>query len=111
MPQFEMTVEPFDEGVNVEINGELDITCAYTFDSKLREVEEREPRTLLIDVRGLEFIDSAGMARILAAHRRARRAGRRLVLTRGSRSVQRVLSLAALDDVLEIVPEPNTLLT
>ena len=38
----------------------------------------------MIDLRELNFLDSCGLSRLLAARRRARRAGHRLVLVRGS---------------------------
>jgi anti-anti-sigma factor len=62
---------------------------------------------LILDLRGLDFVDSAGMSRILAARRRARRCGRRMVLVRGSRAVQRFLQLAALTEHFEYVTKPE----
>ena len=54
-----------------------------------------------------DFVDSAGMSRILAARRRARRAGRHLVLVRGSKAVQRFLQIAALTEHFEFVADPH----
>lgn len=106
MRRFAMSVEPHAGGVRVVLSGELDSTCAYTFDARLREVEERGPDFIVLDLRQLDFVDSAGVGRILAAHRRARQAERKLRLTRGSKTVQRVLAITALDQVLEFEPEP-----
>ena len=106
MRRFAMAVEPDAGGVRVALSGELDSICAYTFDARLREVEERDPEFILLDLHDLAFMDSAGVGRILAAHRRARQAGRPLRLTRGTKTVQRVLAITALDQVLEFVPEP-----
>ena len=106
MRRFAMAVEPEEEGVRVVLSGELDSVCAYTFDARLREVEERGPGFVLLDLSGLHFVDSAGVGRILAAHRRARLAERPLRLTRGTKTVQRVLAIAALDQFLEFEPEP-----
>jgi anti-sigma B factor antagonist len=104
MPRFDMLVEPDETGVRIVLSGELDLGCAYTFDARLREIEERLPGSILIDLDDLSFIDSAGVGRILAAHKRARTSGRPLKLTRGSKTVQRVLAIAALDQVLEFAP-------
>ena len=60
----------------------------------------------MIDLRKLNFLDSCGLSRLLAARRRARRAGHRLVLVRGPAAVQRLLQAAALDDVFELVTDP-----
>lgn len=106
MRRFAMAVEPQEDGVRVVLSGELDSVCAYTFDARLREVEERGPEFILLDLQELDFVDSAGVGRILAAHRRARLADRPLRLTRGSKTVQRVLAIAALDHVLQFEPEP-----
>lgn len=106
MRRFTMAVEPEEGGVRVALSGDLDSICAYTFDARLREVEERDPQFIVLDLRELSFVDSAGVGRILAAHRRARQAGRPLRLTRGSKTVQRVLAITALDQVLEFESEP-----
>jgi len=45
----------------------------------------------------------------VAAWRRARKAGHRLVLVRGSAAVQRLFALAAVDEHLEIVNDPSAL--
>jgi anti-anti-sigma factor len=102
-----MTAEPFAEGVQVTISGELDLVRAYTFDARMKEIEAEGPDLVVLDLRGLTFIDSAGIGRVVAAHLRARRARRRFVLVRGPRAVQRILSLTALDTVFEMVTEPE----
>jgi anti-sigma B factor antagonist len=104
--RFTMAIEPQAGGVRVVLSGELDSTCAYTFDAQMRTVEERRPDFIVLDLRGLDFVDSAGIGRILAAHRRARQAGRAFRLTRGTKTVQRVLAITALDQVREFEPEP-----
>ena len=50
----------------------------------------------MLDLRRLNFIDSAGLGRVLAVQRRASRAGRRLVVVRGCRAVERLFALSAL---------------
>ncbi|HET6506273.1 MAG TPA: STAS domain-containing protein [Baekduia sp.] len=108
MHGFELTVQHMGTGaVSVTLHGSLDLAYAYRFDDELRHAERDAPSCLVIDLRGLELIDSAGMSRILAARRRARRSGRRLVLVRGSYSVQRFLQLAALTEHFEFVGDPS----
>ena len=106
MHRFAMTVEPLGDGVRVVLDGDLDMLCAYTFDARMREVEGRDPEFILLDIRGLNFVDNAGLGRILAAHRRGRNCGRPIRMTRGSKTVQRVLAIAAIDQVIEFTPEP-----
>jgi RND superfamily putative drug exporter len=104
MPRLTVATEPQDDGIRIILTGELDLACAYTFDARLREIEDREPAFILLDIRDLTFVDSAGLGRILAAHKRGRQAGRKVMLTRGTNTVQRVLAIAAVDQILEFAP-------
>jgi anti-sigma B factor antagonist len=105
---FELTVQHMGTGaVAIRLRGALELAYAYRFDDELRHAEREASSCLVLDLRELDFVDSAGMSRILAARRRSRRAGRRLVLVRGSRAVQRFLQLAALTEHFEFVSDPE----
>jgi anti-sigma B factor antagonist len=106
MRGFGLTIEPLAGGaVRVALRGELDLEHAYTFDEELRSIEARRPPCVVLDLRGLTFLDSAGLARLLAARRRARREQRRLLLVRGGAGVQRLLALTAVAEHFETVSE------
>jgi anti-sigma B factor antagonist len=108
MHGFELTVQQMGTGaVSIRLRGALDLAYAYKFDDALRRAERDAGSCLVLDLRELDFVDSAGMSRILAARRRARRTGRRLVLVRGSNAVQRFLQFAALTEHFEYVAEPT----
>jgi anti-sigma B factor antagonist len=108
MHGFELTVQQMGTGaISVRLRGALDLACAYRFDDELRRAERDATSCLVLDLRDLDFVDSAGMSRILAARRRARRSGRRLVLVRGSKAVQRFLQFAALTEHFEYVTSPE----
>jgi anti-anti-sigma factor len=101
-----LTIEQIsDDAVRIALRGELDLEHAYTFDEELRAIEAREPSCILIDLRELRFLDSCGLARLLAARTRARRAGRRLLLVRGPAAVQRLLALTAVGETFEMVSD------
>jgi anti-sigma B factor antagonist len=106
MSGFGLTIEELGPGtVRIALRGELDLAHAYTFDEELRRVESRQPSTLVLDLRELTFLDSCGLARLLAARRRSRRLGHRLLLVRGSNAVQRLFALAAVDEAFEMISE------
>ena len=105
-----LSIEPLEnDSVKIVLRGELDFEHAYTFDEELRRVEALGPPCICLDLRGLTFLDSTGLARLVAARRRARKAGHRLVLVRGSAAVQRLFALTAIDEQFEIVNEPGAL--
>lgn len=106
MSGFGLTIEEYEPGaVKFALRGELDLAHAYAFDEELRTVEATRPSTVVIDLRELTFLDSCGLARLLAARRRARRLGHRLLLVRGSATVQRLFALAAVDEAFEMVSD------
>jgi anti-anti-sigma factor len=92
--------------VCVELGGELDICRAIELEAELRAVERRRPRSLVIDLRGLSFIDSSGLARLLAARRRALRGGWRLALVHGTGKIERLLELGGLEHAFDVIRDP-----
>lgn len=99
-----LTLERLPSGaVRIALRGELDLNHAYTFDEELRRIEEDRPPCIVLDLRELSFMDSCGIGRLVAARRRARRSGTRLVLVRGGRAVQHLLALTGLEESFEIV--------
>jgi anti-sigma B factor antagonist len=94
------------ETVCVALSGELDFSRAYTFDAEMLRLESSKPSSIVLDLRSLNFLDSAGLGRVLALQRRAKRDGRRLVVVRGCRAIERLFALTALDTRLEMVSDP-----
>jgi anti-anti-sigma factor len=111
MRGFAMKVEQHAPDVfRVGLGGELDLSKAYTLDEELRAVERHKPAAIVLDLRELRFMDSSGLARILAAQRRSQKGGWRLCVVRGCPTVQRILALAALDRALDLIDDPDDVL-
>jgi anti-anti-sigma factor len=111
VPPLQLTVQhPDFDTVQVTIEGSLDLARAYDFDDAIRRIERDAPGRVLIDLRPLEFLDATGLSRLVALRRRCRRAGRRLVLVRGSLAVQRLFAETALNEQFEVVHDPAELL-
>ncbi len=58
---------------------------------------------LVLDLDDVQFIDSAGLRVILAAHERKVKRGQRLALTPGSPQVQRLFSIAGVSGHLQTI--------
>ena len=108
MSPLEITTEESEGQTRVALAGELDIASTPEFEQGLARVEANAPEVLLLDLRKVEFIDSTGLRAVIAADERARSAGRRFVIIRGTPAVERVLSVTQLDQRLEIVDEPES---
>ncbi len=85
----------------LSLRGELDLTSALVFERELRAAEETGPRRIVIDLSGLEFMDSTGLRALLLARDRAQSDGHELALRRGPRQVQRVLELTKTAEAFE----------
>ena len=85
----------------VHAAGELDIATVPQL-VQILLVSQLQARVVVLDLRELEFVDSSGVHAIMNASIRARRLGGRLVLLHAPPNVDRMLTLAACSDVLEI---------
>jgi anti-sigma B factor antagonist len=88
----------------ISLIGELDMANATTLSAELERAEGEDPRTITIDMRKLEFIDSTGIAVLVAAHRRLNVGGERIRLVRSEAiGVRRVMEVTGLDRALPFV--------
>jgi anti-sigma B factor antagonist len=107
MAQLDLSTEQRQGGAVVRLAGELDLSQADNLSQELERAEEDEPDILVVDLREVSFMDSTGLRLLLAALRRAEPAGRRLVLVRGQEQVRELFRVARLNDVFELVDDPE----
>lgn len=88
--------------------GELDLATAPQLTTVLRRAQ-REASLTVLDLRGTEFIDTAGIHAIVDASIAARRAGRRLLVVPAPEDVHRVFDLAGVSDDLDLIDFPAVL--
>ena len=73
--------------------GELDLATSRVLERKLQMTEGVHSERLVLDLSGLQFLDSAGLHTLVRAREHWSRGGRRLSLLRGPRAVQRVFDI------------------
>ena len=78
------------------------MTTGDRLEREILAAEEREPATLVLDLTGVEFLDSTGLQIVLDADIRAREAQRRVVVAAGEGEAARVLALAQVADRLTV---------
>lgn len=106
MALLDLTTEADGTTVRLALDGELDISSAGDVERELARIERDCPPMLVLDLRGLDFMDSTGLRVIVAADARAREQSRRLVVVRGPDAVQRIFRMTRLDERFEMVDEP-----
>jgi anti-anti-sigma factor len=105
--EFAMSVDDRDGRAYVTLRGELDIATAPELEQLVNERLD-SGREVVVDLRGLEFMDSSGIRVLVAGHTRAGRAGTRLVVVRapGSSPVAKIVEVSGLDGELHLVDDP-----
>jgi anti-sigma B factor antagonist len=88
------------DGAVLWLSGELDLASAPQLKEAIHRVELDDQQRLLLDLSELEFMDSTGLAVVVAARDRADAGGGRLVLRRPTPQVERLLALVGLRDQL-----------
>ena len=107
---FETTLSGAGDAV-IALTGELDLSGAPALDEEIARLAAAEGvRRVIVDLRGLVFLDSTGLRLVALAERRLAGAGRNLVLVRGVRTVQRVFELTRMDERLTFVDSPEAAL-
>jgi anti-anti-sigma factor len=95
----------------VALRGELDLLTV----SKVAEVlDGLEPRAdglrhVVLDLRGLTFMDVMGLNELIKQNESARSNRHNLAVVRGTAAIQRVLELTGVDEMLVLVDDPDDL--
>ncbi len=108
------TVEPFaidvderDDRIVVTPRGELDMASAPELEQAVMP-RLSEGAWIVLDLRSLEFIDSSGLRVVVGVHRAAEEQGGRFTCVRGQpgSTVHRIVEIAGIDGVIEMVDDP-----
>lgn len=86
------------DSIILSLTGELDLGSAPKLESELMSVESTYPREFVIDLDGVQFIDSTGLRVLLGATRRAHAAAHELHLRRAHGQVVRLFEIAGVLD-------------
>jgi anti-anti-sigma factor len=115
-----MSVEerPFDVcrqrrhgGVVVVATGEIDLWSAPEVKAALT-ADGAGDTGVVLDLRGVTFMDSSGLGLIVECNQRARKHGHRFAIAVGGASdVHRILEMSGLTKVLEFVDDPDAFLS
>jgi anti-sigma B factor antagonist len=105
--EFAISTAEVDGRAHVTLRGELDLATAPELE-QLLNVRIDDSQDVVVDLRGLEFMDSSGIRVLVAAHARAGRAGTQLFVVRPepASAVAKIVEVAGLDRELNILDDP-----
>ena len=94
-----LQITPTSDGL--ELTGEIDAHTAPQLGDHLDPLPG-DGGPVVLDVHGIEFIDSSGLRVLVEAHQRAASSGRGLVIHRPSVAVKRLLEISGLSEHLTV---------
>jgi anti-sigma B factor antagonist len=106
---FAVSVSERASVATMEVLGEFDLACRDRFDFHLGFVLSGDPDHVVIDLRGLAFIDSSGIQLLLNADAASRQDGFRLWIVAGEGQVKQTLEICGATELLPLCEEPPAL--
>ncbi|MFC6076047.1 STAS domain-containing protein [Microbispora bryophytorum] len=103
-----VSLQPHTSGPHLlVVAGDLDHHTTPRLRAALEEVKFGPDADLVIDLSGLTFCDSTGIATLVAAHQRAADAGAALFLAGLDADIARVFQIMGLDQLLSFYDSPE----
>ncbi|HEX7303454.1 STAS domain-containing protein [Lentzea sp.] len=88
----------------VVVRGEIDLSNEDVFTKCIDAQLDAGPAVLFLDLRGVDYIGSAGLRVLVCSDERAREAGNRFVVIADHSAVLRPLEVSELRQVLDVQP-------
>lgn len=94
----------YEDGIAVVVvSGEVDLATVPAFEAAIAEALEHKPQALIVDLSGVDFLASAGLQSLVAAHGSVSKAAEFAVVADGP-ATSRPIELTGLDQVLALHP-------
>jgi anti-sigma B factor antagonist len=104
-PNFDLSEEALDEKtVQLRVRGEIHASTAPEFSERLNDAIATGKTGVILDLTGVEFIDSTGLSVLLNGLRRVTRARGTMILACANPTVLRLFEITKLDSTFEILP-------
>jgi anti-sigma B factor antagonist len=95
----------------VQVSGEIDVYTAPRLRQRLIELVDDGARHLVIDLGGVEFLDSTGLGVLVGGLKRMRAQDGTLVLVCAQERILKIFRITGLDRVFTIVPTVDEAVT
>lgn len=106
----EVKVEQRDNAVLISPVGEVDLHRSPTLREQLKLAAQQRPRLLIVDLSGVPYMDSSGVATLVEAMQITRKQATDLVLCCMQDKVRSIFEIARLDSVFRIAPDVDSAL-
>ena len=106
VPHFELAEQSADRGSHViTVRGEIHVSTAPQFSKRLTNAIESGKHAIVLDLCGLEFIDSTGLSVLLNGLRLVRQKHGRMAIACANPTVLRLFQITSLMETFDIFPD------
>jgi anti-sigma B factor antagonist len=95
----------------VDAAGEIDLNVSADFQQQLLALLDKRPQRIIINLAGVDYMDSSGVASLVKLLSRIRKAGATLYLVGMTERVRSVFEITRLDSVFDIRAAENEVLS
>jgi len=96
---------PIDDGLCVELSGDIDLSRSPELRTGLIQLVDEKHDRIIIDMAGVPYMDSSGVATLVEALQRQRKSGGKMILCGLQTKVKSIFEIARLDMVFTIVDD------
>jgi len=99
-----LTVSSRNQGQAVIVTpvGDVDLTASPILRQEIKKVQAAKPRSVIVDLGGVGYMDSSGLATLIEAMQQAMRNNSRIILCALTDRVRSIFEIARLDSVFQI---------
>lgn len=101
----DVEIQSTQDAVIVSPSGDVDLATSRELQNHLRQVLAKRPARLVVDLSGVPYMDSSGVATLVEAMQICRRQSTELVLCSLQERVRSVFEIARLDRVFKIAAD------
>ena len=106
VPHFELAEESPGEGAHIiRVRGEIHVSTAPEFAQRLSAAIDSGKTAIVLDMSGVEFIDSTGLSVLLNGLRLVTQMHGRMAIVCANPTVLRLFQITSLDDTFDIFPD------
>lgn len=99
----EVRVEQQGSTTIVAPSGDIDLSVSRDLQTRLRDVFSKKPDKVVVDLEGVPYMDSSGVATLVEGMQIARKQNAELILCRLQPRVRSIFEIARLEKVFTIV--------
>src|SRR6266699_3580910 len=92
------------------LKGEIDLHVSPSVTASLNQKIDKKPERLVVDLSGVTYIDSAGLAALIQAMQKVEAYGGKFLLAGLQETVRSIFEISRLDQVFQIFPDADAAL-